>query len=213
VSAALPIPPSGTTAERILAAATELFADRGFEGTSTRAIGRAAQANIAMIAYHYGDKEGLYRAVLEATYAAMLDVALPSPLPSDPAERIRLLVTTAYNFGRSRKDEVRLMMRHVIEHGSLPEEVRSSGTARLFGKVTELVEALGLPGLAERRLELMSINHLIVRYVLSDLADVRTLTEGADPIEAVSRHLGDVAVRLLLPAVDLSGEGMAAQSL
>lgn len=187
---------------RILKAATLLFAARGYEGTSTRSIGAAAGANIAMIAYHFGDKEGLYTEVLRTTHERLLALELPSPLPSQPDERIRTLVAAAYTFGRERQHDVRLLMRHVTQHGALPDSVRSEATAQLFGKVDELTRALGLPDLSARRLELMSINHLITRYVVSDLAEVHLLVGEDDPDLAISRHLGDVAVQLLLDGAD-----------
>jgi len=198
----------GSTRDRILSAGVTLFAERGFEATSTRAIGTAAQANIAMIAYHFGDKEGLYRAVLETTYERMLEIEFPATLPNEPAERVRVVVDAAYRFGRSRKSEVRLLLRHVIEHGSLPEEVRASGTAKLFEKVGQVVESVGLSQVSARKLELMSINHLLARYIVSDLADVAIIVGTEDPQDAVSRHLGDIAVRLLLPSEDhLTSQG------
>jgi AcrR family transcriptional regulator len=49
---------------RLLQAALKLFAEKGFAKTSTREIALAAQANIAAISYYFGDKAGLYRAVL-----------------------------------------------------------------------------------------------------------------------------------------------------
>jgi len=48
---------------RLLRAGLALFAQKGFEKTSTREIAEAAQANIAAISYYFGDKAGLYRAV------------------------------------------------------------------------------------------------------------------------------------------------------
>ena len=54
----------GDTAERILARATELFAERGFEGTSVRAICAAADTNANAVTYHFKSKKGLYTAVL-----------------------------------------------------------------------------------------------------------------------------------------------------
>src|SRR5436305_14322020 len=53
--------PSRAEATRaaLVRAALDLFADRGFEATSTREIAAAAGANIAAIAYHFGGKEGL----------------------------------------------------------------------------------------------------------------------------------------------------------
>ena len=48
---------------RLLDAALELFAEKGFSKTSTREIAHAAQVNIASISYYFGDKAGLYEAV------------------------------------------------------------------------------------------------------------------------------------------------------
>ncbi|MBT7298053.1 MAG: CerR family C-terminal domain-containing protein [Victivallales bacterium] len=54
-----------STPERILTAAYELFAERGFDGATTQEICSRANANIAAVNYHYGSKENLYRAVWE----------------------------------------------------------------------------------------------------------------------------------------------------
>jgi len=50
--------------ERLQQAAMRLFATQGFNATSTREIALAAGANVAAIAYYFGDKAGLYRAAL-----------------------------------------------------------------------------------------------------------------------------------------------------
>jgi len=49
--------------QRLMDAALELFADKGFAKTSIREIALAAHANVAAISYYFGDKAGLYRAV------------------------------------------------------------------------------------------------------------------------------------------------------
>lgn len=51
--------------ENILFAAEELFAEHGFEGTSTREIAKAANVNISMISYYFGSKEKLYEKLVE----------------------------------------------------------------------------------------------------------------------------------------------------
>lgn len=51
------------TRERLMHAALRLFAQHGFEKTSTREIAEAAGTNLAAIKYYFGDKAGLYRAV------------------------------------------------------------------------------------------------------------------------------------------------------
>src|ERR1700729_2918378 len=43
----------------LVAAALKLLGDKGFEATSTREIAATAGANVAMIAYHFGGKDGL----------------------------------------------------------------------------------------------------------------------------------------------------------
>jgi len=48
------------TKGRLLDAAGVLFADKGFRGTKTAEICRAAKANIASVNYHFGSKEALY---------------------------------------------------------------------------------------------------------------------------------------------------------
>ena len=60
---------SARTRDLPLDAATHLFAARGFDGVTTDEIARAAGVNKAMINYHFGGKEGLYRAILLETFA------------------------------------------------------------------------------------------------------------------------------------------------
>lgn len=49
---------------RILNAAEKLFASQGFEGTSTRQIATEAGANMSMINYYFGSKEGVFMEIM-----------------------------------------------------------------------------------------------------------------------------------------------------
>lgn len=49
--------------EKILEVAIRLFAEKGLAGTSTREIAKESGANISLISYYFGGKEGLYKAV------------------------------------------------------------------------------------------------------------------------------------------------------
>src|ERR1700761_7290073 len=51
------------TRTRILDAAERLFADRGYRGTSIRAVTDLAGANLAAVGYHFGSKAELLAAV------------------------------------------------------------------------------------------------------------------------------------------------------
>jgi AcrR family transcriptional regulator len=57
------------TRRRLLAAASELFAERGFHGTKVRDIAARAGVNLAAGNYHYGSKKALYLEVLRAQFA------------------------------------------------------------------------------------------------------------------------------------------------
>src|SRR5580704_55556 len=65
--------PSEVTRERILKAAERLFAERGYGGTSVRAIVGKARVNQAAINYHFDGKDGLYREVLHAAFQALTE--------------------------------------------------------------------------------------------------------------------------------------------
>lgn len=56
---------SQNTKERILRAAGEVFAENGFKNATVRDICKKADANIAAVNYHFGDKENLYISVLK----------------------------------------------------------------------------------------------------------------------------------------------------
>src|SRR5882757_1332652 len=58
------------TRQRLIDAALEIFAAHGFEGASTRMLADRAGANLAAIPYHFGSKEGLYRAAAHSIVEA-----------------------------------------------------------------------------------------------------------------------------------------------
>lgn len=59
------------TRDRILAAALELFADRSYDGASTRAIAERAGVSQPSLAYHFHSKDELWRAAVDSLFATM----------------------------------------------------------------------------------------------------------------------------------------------
>jgi len=90
--------PSAADATRLalVMAALKLFGGRGFDGTSTREIATAANANIGSIAYHFGGKEGLRLAAADHVVSTIQAIAsqalgntglaLPQPVSAAEAE-------------------------------------------------------------------------------------------------------------------------------
>jgi AcrR family transcriptional regulator len=59
------------TRERVMQAAAELFAERGFRGATMRAIAESAGTNLASAHYHFGSKEKLYLEVAFAMFQGL----------------------------------------------------------------------------------------------------------------------------------------------
>ncbi len=60
---------SSTTKERVLQAACEIFAAKGYREATVAEICEAAGANIAAVNYHFGDKEKLYDEVWHCAFS------------------------------------------------------------------------------------------------------------------------------------------------
>lgn len=85
-------PASADTRQRLIDASAPLFADRGFQNVTVREICTASAANVAAVNYHFGDKAGLYRAVVTFAIETMLETNELSQRAGDglsPEEQLR----------------------------------------------------------------------------------------------------------------------------
>ena len=104
--------------ERLIEAAGQEFAARGFQATTIRDICRLANANIAAVNYYFGDKETLYLEAVELAHRSRAgEVPLPDWSDDVAAEErlcdfIRTLLTRMIG-GERLPWQSRLMMREV----------------------------------------------------------------------------------------------------
>lgn len=101
-----------STKEAILDTALELFALQGYDATSTRQIAQKSNANLSAISYHFGSKEGLYRASFYHCFGfveAILDSA-----PTSPTERITHYATKMSELHQKKPYIGRLFIENVI---------------------------------------------------------------------------------------------------
>jgi AcrR family transcriptional regulator len=87
------------TRARILAAATTEFSRYGLGGARVDRIAAEADTNKRMLYYYFGNKEGLFLAVLEATYAHIRSAETQLDLDAvEPVEGIRRLVAFTWRY-------------------------------------------------------------------------------------------------------------------
>ena len=91
-------PPSAEqTRQALIRAALKLFGTKGFDGTSTREIAAAANANIGSIAYHFGGKEGLRAACANFIVTTIQSIAAQALKPAAEAPKSEAAATAQLN--------------------------------------------------------------------------------------------------------------------
>jgi len=117
---------------RIIKAAIDEFASRGFKGASMDAIAARTHTTRAMINYYFGSKEKVYLAVLEHVYAeirqaeSLLDL---DHLP--PVDAIRRIVEFTFNYYLDHEGFVRLV---VAENQARGRHFRKSKAMRSLNR-------------------------------------------------------------------------------
>src|SRR4051794_40488531 len=66
-------PPADPARDRILAAAVDLFAERSFDGATTRAIAERAGVTQPLLNYHYRSKDALWRAAVDSLFESLAE--------------------------------------------------------------------------------------------------------------------------------------------
>lgn len=97
--------------ERILAAATLLFARQGYAATGVRELADEAGVNLSMVNYYFGSKQGLLKALIERFFQRYSEVVMQIAESPGPFEdNIRRFARAVVDLFREDPDMVRIAM-------------------------------------------------------------------------------------------------------
>src|SRR2546426_4191153 len=117
---------------RMVAAAIDEFAARGFKGASMDAIAARTHTTRALINYYFGSKEKLYIGVLEQVYGEIREAEGELDLDHlAPVDAMRRIVEFTYNYYVTHEGFVRLV---VAENQARGRQFRKSKTMRTLNR-------------------------------------------------------------------------------
>jgi AcrR family transcriptional regulator len=153
--------------EKLLEAATEVFAERGYEGARVEQIADAAQVSPGLLYRHFEGKQELYEELLLLANRQLLEHLAQAAAPNLPTDqRVLRGLDAFFGFVESHRNLWRLIMKDVVE----PEiaAIREDVVRRSVGLVATLAaqeEDFGGTQPHERELEMVSV--MLVGSVVS----------------------------------------------
>ena len=138
----------GSSRARILSVARSEFASRGFAGARLQDVAERVGLSHPTLLYHFGSKEGLYAAVIEAAvhdWAQTTRRAISTGLRG--FEQVAALVDAGFEFFTTHQELVMIVRREAIEGGERLEEamadhlrpfLESAVASRAAGPTTSL---------------------------------------------------------------------------
>jgi len=196
----------GSTKARILGAAEEVFAARGFEGASTREIAARAGVNISSLHYHWESKETLYFAVFRNIFDQIVDLLRNTlgPLLAGHGKRdeaIDAAMGELFDFFADNPNVPKLLVRRIVENEEIEVGIERDVLVPAWGVFSEWLGRLGRPLSDEdSRLFMLSVHSVMLVYLL-DSRSYRNLLGGSVRSgalrEQVRRHLIGLVHRLL----------------
>ncbi|QJC53675.1 TetR/AcrR family transcriptional regulator [Paenibacillus albicereus] len=178
---------------RMLRAAKKLFAKHGFEKTTIRQICEEACANVALVSYHFGGKDGVFAAIFNE-YFPDRDIKSLEPGP-DPEADLRLLVREMTLF-RRREPELIAIIQQEMALRSPRREIIQSHKSLIQVRLRECLER----GRAEGRFRFRSLEATQLFVMGALLANPSMIDMNGVPeverlsVEEIAEHLAAFVV-------------------
>jgi TetR/AcrR family transcriptional regulator, regulator of cefoperazone and chloramphenicol sensitivity len=196
-----------TTRDRIVEAAGQIFADRGFEATTVRDICHAAGANIAAVNYYFGDKQRLYiEAVLRANRWRMEQAVLPNWSADTPPEtKLTDFIATFIRRVRTGPKDAwqhRLMMREMMRPDAACAEVVRESIRPQFELLLQILRSMRPAATSDDELHLTAFS-IVGQCLFYHFADpvVQHLVDGVEyadySIDKLARHIAQFSLAAL----------------
>ena len=179
------------TRDAVLTAATVTFAERGFANATLGMIASRAGVTAATLPYHFGDKQGLYDAVVDAIYKDLLAFGPTLSGPNSFAQ----VVDAVYGWAELRRDGIRVMLRSIIEAGGLDTKIRELRMGPVLDGMSRLIASHYETPVTSAREMVVTLTHLVMRFVTNRPEDNCVAFGVATPAEARARIV-DVMARV-----------------
>jgi TetR/AcrR family transcriptional regulator len=125
----------------IVAIATQHFAEKGYAGARVDEIAAATATSKRMIYYHFGSKDGLYRAVLTEAYRGIRSAELEAELSDlPPLAALERLTALTFDYHFNHPELVRLVMDENIRGGPHVGEISEGHNEIVLPKTQALID-------------------------------------------------------------------------
>ena len=198
------------TREVLLNAAILVFAERGFAGARVDEIAARAGVNKALIYAYYGDKKGLYRAVLASRVAEFTDPVISETMAKEAGPRRALEEVIRRYFRALIKDRpfARVLAWELLSHGREGRELILESSGPLLQLISELVrrgsESGKLPPALDPELFRSAVIALGLGYTVQHSAML--LARSREGTERTDEEFVDYVCHLLLDSPESRGE-------
>jgi AcrR family transcriptional regulator len=130
-----------STAELILRTATEVFAEKGYDGARVDEIARAAKVNKATLYYQIGDKQALYEAIIQRVMCGMADeIEQRVGTAASAADKLRGFIDTLACHGGIARQFSSIMMREIADGGVRLHDPALRQMGRILGLLSGILE-------------------------------------------------------------------------
>jgi AcrR family transcriptional regulator len=196
------------TRERIVEAAGQIFADRGFEATTVRDICQAADANLAAVNYYFGDKERLYVEAVVRAHRWRLDQATLPDWDADtsPREKLADFIKTFFRRvlgGPDNTWHTRLVMREILRPSSACAEIARANIRPQFEILQGILRQLLPASTSDVELHLVAfsiVGQCLFYHVANPI--IRNLVDGDEYATYDVDKLADHVTRFSLAAIE-----------